>query len=466
MKDSAKIAAVAAVSSTTNAFAGTAVSPAKKETVPEAKEAAVEEPGIPEAPQEPQAAPATGKLIISAPMLQNYAETSMGVAFAVSDMANGFVSYSEKPDMSDAVTVKCGGFRVTDMNDKVMLVRLTGLKPATKYYYRIGADRISYKGGYAMSVLGTEKDERVYSFTTAGKKAVPHFCVINDTHARFQTFDALTRKLAVLSPTCVIWNGDATNVQEDIDSQVEIFLNPPVTTKDFASGTPYIFCPGNHDSRGMANRHIEKVWMFRQNEERSSRDWDLGRNFAVRMGSVAMIGLDTAEDKLDTNPLFAGLFNSKAYREAQTLWLKDALKRPEIASAPYLVTFCHIPLFDPNPSENPGDIAPADTDPRYRTNYASWQRTCANMWGPLLKKAGCQLVITAHQHKYRYDAPDKERGWAQIVGGGPNMQEDRFPTIIEGKAENGKLEITVHNMLTGQVQDTFSFAPRRRHRSE
>ena len=32
-----------------------------------------------------------GRLIISAPMLQNYAETSMGVAFAVSDMANGYV---------------------------------------------------------------------------------------------------------------------------------------------------------------------------------------------------------------------------------------------------------------------------------------------------------------------------------------------------------------------------------------
>ena len=79
-----------------------------------------------------------GKLITSAPMLQNYAETSMGVAFSVSDMANGFVQYSEHPDMRDAVTVKCGGYRVTDMNDKVMLVRLTGLKPATKYYYKIG----------------------------------------------------------------------------------------------------------------------------------------------------------------------------------------------------------------------------------------------------------------------------------------------------------------------------------------
>ena len=104
-------------------------------------------------------------LIASAPMLQNPAPTSMGVAFAVSAMANGFVEYAESPDLANAKKVKCGGFRVTDMNDKVMLVRLTGLKPATRYWYRIGADRISYKGGYAMKIVGSEVDPKVYSFS-------------------------------------------------------------------------------------------------------------------------------------------------------------------------------------------------------------------------------------------------------------------------------------------------------------
>ena len=76
-------------------------------------------------------------LIASAPMLQNYAATSMGIAFAVSDMANGYVIYGEKPDLSDGQKVKCGGYRVTDISDKVIQVRLTGLKPATTYYYDI-----------------------------------------------------------------------------------------------------------------------------------------------------------------------------------------------------------------------------------------------------------------------------------------------------------------------------------------
>lgn len=411
------------------------------------------------------------KLIISAPMLQNYAEESMGVAFAVSALANGYVLYGEKPDLSDAKKVKCGGYRTTDISDRVIQVRLTGLKPATTYYYKIGADSIHYGGGYDMKITGNEEDNRIYHFTTAGANSKAHFCVINDTHVRWEPISLAMEKIAELAPQCVIWNGDASNTEETIEAQMRIFLTPEIERKDYAAEIPYMFCPGNHDSRGMANRHLERVWMYRQPEERLSRDWDLGRNFAVRMGDVAMIGLDTAEDKLDTNPLFADLFTSGPYREAQVDWLRDALARPEIASSPFLVAFCHIPLYESNPRSNPGDVAPADKDPQYTTDYAAWQRTCARLWCPLLEQAGCQLIITAHQHQYRYDAPTADRPWAQIVGGGPEMgftgsgenrreNPSKFPTVIEGEVSNGKLQIVVHNLLTGRVQGRFEFMPR------
>ena len=42
------------------------------------------------------------KLLATAPMLQNYAETSVGVAFAVNALANGYVLIGEKQDLSDA----------------------------------------------------------------------------------------------------------------------------------------------------------------------------------------------------------------------------------------------------------------------------------------------------------------------------------------------------------------------------
>ena len=404
----------------------------------------------------------SGRLIASAPMLQNFAETSIGVVFAVNALANGYVLIGEQPDLSDARKVLCGGYRMADIDARVIQVRVTDLKPATRYYYRIGADRIHYGGGYDMKVLGNEEDPRVYSFVTAGKELKDSsFCVISDTHAHWKGVGPVLDKVAALSPTCVVWNGDACNSEENLERQVTIFLDQPIARKDYAADTPYLFCPGNHDSRGWANRHLERVWMYRQPEERSPRDWDLGRNFAVRMGDIAMIGLDTAEDKLDTNPIFAGLFKSKEYREAQTLWLREALNRPEIKSAPFLVAFCHIPLFDDDPTHNPGDVAPADKDPQYSADYAFWQRTCGEMWGPLLDKAKCQLLITAHMHLFRYDAPGPEHSWAQLVGGGSHMEEVEFPTVMHGKVEGGKLHVTVYNIYSGKVQATYAFDKRK-----
>lgn len=411
--------------------------------------------------EEPTSKPdSAAKLIVSEPMLQNPAPTSMGVAFAVSAMANGFVEVSERADMKDARKVKCGGFRVTDMNDKVMLVRLTGLKPATRYHYRIGADRIHYGGGYKMRVTGTELNERVYSFVTSGEKAKSAFAVINDTHCSWKAFEKALDKVGELGSPVLLWNGDASNTQETIESQIKMFLDPPIARKDYAAGRGVLFCPGNHDSRGLANRHIERVFMFRQPEERSSRDWDLGRNFAFRQGDIAMIGLDTAEDKLDSRDVFAGLFTSEPYREAQAKWLADALERPEIKSAPFIVAFCHIPLYDPTPRANPGDLRPNDRAPGYDGDFAAWQRTCAKLWGPLLNRARVQLLVTAHQHCFRHYKASGDRRWDEIVGGGPRLAKSESATVIEGEVRNGRLVVRVHDLFTRALAGEFVYAPR------
>ena len=410
---------------------------------------------------EKKAAAEAGKLIVSAPMLQNHSENSVGVAFAVSAMANGFVEYSTDSTLKKAKKVKCGGFRVTDMNDKVMLVRLRGLKPATKYFYRIGADRIEYKGGYKMKRIGTETDPKIYSFTTAGAKAEGSFAVINDTHEQWKIFGMAIEKVEELNPACVVWNGDATNCEETIDRHVRIFLDPGIKRKDYASCRPYSIAVGNHEVRGMAGRSLERTWMFRDPEERQSRDWDLGRNFAVRQGDIAMIGLDTGEDKPDGHWAFAGLFCSEPYREAQTEWLKDALKRPEIASAPYLVAFCHIPIFYSNP-----DMKGNAPDPRLKdlkTEYKYWQKDCGRMWGPLLERAGCQLVVSAHMHRFKCYRASEHCRWMQIVGGGPRTQKPEtglFPTVIEGRVADGRLDVTVHDVFNRRVAEHCSFKPR------
>ena len=400
-------------------------------------------------------------LISSAPVLQNAAETSIGVSFAVSADASGWVEYSTSPDLKGSTKVFSGEHGLMTVDDKVALVRVTGLRPATKYYYRIGADRIEFKGGYAMKNLGPEVDQKVHSFTTLGAAATGSFCVINDTHNQKKAMGLVLAKLAELKPSVVLWNGDASNTSETIEDAMDIFIRTHADFPAYAADTPYMFLNGNHDFRGRFNRRLGDLMMFREPTERKGEYAELGRNFVQRLGDIALIGLDTGEDKLDTNPMFAGLFKMKPYREKQAKWLAEAIETPAVKTAKFKVAFCHIPLFDARPWTNPGDVAPADTAPQYTHQFAIWQRTCANLWGPSFKKAGVQLVIAAHQHEFRYDAPAADRPWAQIVGGGPNLDPANpksFPTVIEGKVADGNLIVTVHDVLNGKVVGEYGFA--------
>ena len=397
-------------------------------------------------------------LLASAPVLQNAAETSIGIAFAVSADASGWVEYSTSPEMKDAVRAYSGGHGLMNVNDKIALIRMTGLKPATKYYYRIGADRIIYKGGYSMQNLGPEVDPAIHSFTTLGAAAIGTFCVINDTHAHRKPLKLVLDKLGEMKPSVVIWNGDASNSSERIDDALDIFIHARKVVPAYAADTPYMFLNGNHDYRGCFNRHLEEVMMFRELAERKAEFADLGRNFVQRFGDIALIGLDTGEDKLDTNPLFAGIFQMQKYRELQAKWLAEAIETEAVKTAKFKLAFCHIPLFDSRPNANPGDLAPADKAPGYEPDFALWQRTCAKLWGPSFVKAGVQLVVAAHEHAFRYDAPTADRPWAQLVGGGPEMGgEEMFPTVIEGRIDGGKLVLTVHDVFHRRIAGRYEF---------
>ena len=389
-------------------------------------------------------------LIASAPVLQNAAERSMGVAFAVSADASGWVDVSMSPDMSGAKRVYSGGLGMMEVNDRIAQVLVRGLRPATRYWYRIGADRIEYGGGYAMKNLGAEVDEKVHSFTTLGAEARGSFCIINDTHERRDALALLLPKLAELKPAVVIWNGDAINKAEEMQRAMDDFIHTHENHPEYAADTPFIFLNGNHDFRGRFARHLERVWMFRDPAERDGRFAELGRNFAQRLGDVALIGLDTGEDKPDTEPRFAGIFQMERYRDLQTRWLAEELEKPAVKTAKFKVVVCHIPLFHPNADDPTLPCGEGVVNGR----CAAWSRPCARRWLPRLEKAGIDLVVSGHRHSFHIDMPTEGRRWMQIVGGGCDPDPSNkygFPSIVEGRVTDGRLAITVHNCATGKV---------------
>lgn len=401
------------------------------------------------------------KLISTAPVLQNVSETSVTVTFAVNADAIGWVEYSLSSDMTKAKRVFAGATGLITLDGKLAHITLRGLKSATRYWYRIGADRIVYDNGYSMKNLGPEKDLKIRSFMTLGCEAKGSFCVMNDTHDRKDVLDKVLSKIASIKPAAIIWNGDATNVTETKEHAIDMFLRTHEKHPEYASETPLMFVNGNHDLRGRFARTMHELLLFRESSERSGEYFDLGRNFVQRLGDIALIGMDTGEDKLDTNKYFAGLFQMQAYREKQARWLAQVIEEPAVKTARFKVVFCHIPLFDPDPNANPGDLAPNDTAPGYKNNWASWQRTCSKLWGPLFERAGIQLVIAAHQHRVSYYAPAEGRSWAQIVGGGCSLTSTNpacVPTVIEGSVKDGKLSVVIHDVRNDKVFAEYSFA--------
>ena len=394
-------------------------------------------------------------LIASAPVLMNPAERTMDVAFAVNGDASGWVEVSKSPDMAKAVRVHSGGDNpLMTIRDGFASVRIKGLRPAAKYYYRVGADGIRFEKDYKIYPGGTETQNKVYSFTTLGAEAEGSFCVINDTHSVAPVVECVMGKLAAIKPSAIVWNGDVCHSFRVPADATGAFLAPHPDHLEYAAETPVLFLNGNHDFRGRFARRLHELVQFRDVCERSPQFAGLGRNFVQRIGDIALIGLDTGEDKQDTNPVMCGASRMTRYRELQTRWLAEEIGKDAVKTAKFKVAFCHIPLFDPRRDENPGDVLPADADPRYKHPWAAWQRTCANLWGPLFEKAGVQLVITGQQHIFRYDPPAPGRTWAQIVGGGPEVVSGRarsFPTAIEGRIVGNELCVTVHDCWNNRV---------------
>ena len=397
------------------------------------------------------------------PLLAAPSESSVAVSWAVSTLATGGVEIGESPDLAGARHVKSGGLPLADLDDRSLMVRIGGLKPATRYWYRtVTQEIISEHNPHAARIKqGRQACGNIHSFTTPGVGGVSRFAVINDTHANWNAFACVTAKLRALNPPVIVWAGDALNCTEEKATAVKTFLDPDVQEKGYAAGSPVLFVPGNHDFEGQYARHIDEVIPCRPPAEHEGRFSELKWNFAVRQGEIALIGMDTGEGMHDDDVRLCGLGSFSAYRRLQAEWLEAALARPEIVSAPYAVMFCHIPLFNSGPNPN-------GCEKPLRRGCASWIRECNELWGPILDRHGVQLVVCGHEHLHRWDDAVPGHSWSQVLGGGPEMgygaghvPDARYcPTVIDGAVRDGKLTVTVHDAWRGRVLSSRMFMPR------
>lgn len=376
-------------------------------------------------------------LFSSPPVVQQAGRHGFTVSIGVSRLCTGWVEWGVKADelVYSAVAAHAGLVAAGDRCLMIPVVFGDSVPSGPAVFYRVVAQPLAYASAYDIS-RGDSVRTAVFKLTIPrADQARVTLAVVSDTHGSPQTMQTLAGRIEALGPDIVVWNGDVCNQFDAKDDPVAILLRPGAAgagglDKGWASARPLLYVPGNHDVRG--SRARERPGILAPGPQP-----DLPYNTAIRLGPLAVIALDTGEDKPDRHPVFAGTAAYERHRERQADWLGAQLTRPEIAEAPFKVAFAHIPLRG-LPGENDGTTL---------EGYARFSGMGAALWLPLLITAGFQAIISGHTHAWRIDEPTDGEAITQVVGGGPRLDE---ATVIVVEAEPSAMTIRIED-LSGRL---------------
>ncbi len=393
--------------------------------------------------------------VLSPPVVQNPTESSFSVSWMVSGTASGWVEWGTSEALGQVSRPAHHG--LMGLSQYALAARVSGIPKDAEIFYRVVTVPIHYKSAYSIErgvpLVGEIRRLRLPCADAASCSMV----VVNDTHDRNETIAALSQRVADLDPDALLWNGDAANTFDDPVQVARICLTPGQDPQHAAAGgwastRPLFFTLGNHDARGQSARMLPEVltpWPLTAGDPDGLAPTPQGAGrycFTKRMGPLAIVCLDTGEDKPDSRDVWGGMAAYEPYRESQKEWLIKALQAPEIAKAPYLLTFCHIPLRG----------RPGDNDGMGETGYAGFSGFGQQLWMQTLVDAGCQMILSGHTHRSRIDEPSDAFPLYQVVGGGPQLDRAR---LIRIHAERHELQVIIED-VQGQERERVMLYPR------
>ncbi|AKJ64577.1 metallophosphoesterase family protein [Kiritimatiella glycovorans] len=301
----------------------------------------------------------------------------------VDRLCTGEVEWGTEPDALDRRAVATWGGLI-QWDERCLQIPVEfdrPLRPGSTIYYRFGAQELFYPDRFPDRRRGVSgwTDVRTLRIPDPDRPSV-RAVVVNDTHEQGRTLKALAGRVRELSPDLLIWNGDTTTDFHSYKDVAEILLGPgrrPGTAHGggWASERPLLFVVGNHEFRGVRAGDVLSTLS-------AGPVPGLPYNFVSRDGPLALVGMNTGEDRADSS--FAGMQGLGAFdreRERQADWLADVADTPEVRDAPFKILLCHIPL------------RLRDTDRKWPSS-----RHAASLWMPTLEKAGFDLLVSGHTH--------------------------------------------------------------------
>lgn len=276
-------------------------------------------------------------------------------------------------------------------------VTVTGLKPGVKYMYRIVMKKVNEDSHPYDIKYDFYCADKVHTFRTLDFSSdTCRFSMVNDIHQHDERYAALLKNVNSQNSDFLMLCGDIVNDSRSFDIILS-HLIAPITDK--TSSMPVFSARGNHETRGFAFEDFVKFFPGPKGQ----------LYYTFRHGPAAFVVLDAGEDKPDGDFEYFGTAEFDPYRLKEAEWLKDAVEEPYFAKAPVKICIIHIPAY---------------------MDKGAWyaQREAARLFGPILKKAGVDLMLSGHLHKHLF-IEKGEKGNA-------------YPILVNSNTERLEVEVT------------------------
>ena len=344
------------------------------------------------------------KIFRMKPYLQNPVGNGITVMWETTVPAYCWVEYgTDTTQLKRARTIVDGQ---VVCNNYLHKIRIDGLQPGQKYYYRVCSQEILLYQAYK-KVFGNTAQSAFSEFTLPATDTDSFTAVVfNDLHQHTQTFRSLCQQIKNVNYDFVVFNGDC--VDDPVDHNQATSFISELTEGVCGDRIPTFFMRGNHEIRNAYSIGLRDHYYYMGDKTYGAFNW----------GDTRFVLLDCGEDKTDDHWVYYGLNDFTQLRNEQVDFLKKELSSKEFKKAGKRVLIHHIPLYG-NDGKN----------------------LCANLWTKLLEKAPFNISLNAHTHKYAYH-PKGELGnnYPVIIGGGYKM-DGATVMILEKKKDELRVKV-------------------------
>lgn len=356
------------------------------------------------------------------PYLQNMGENEVTVVWVTTANALGWVEMAPD-DNTHFYAEQRPQFFQTENGRKLVgtlhKVTIKGLKKGTKYRYRIYSREVleNLHWDTTFGKVAASSPSRLFTFTTLdGMKDEFNIAVVNDIHAKNDVLESLLKGIDIDKQDFIVFNGDMMSHLNSEELMFDGFLNKSVEM--FASNLPFFFTRGNHETRGPFSTRFMDYFPTSTGKP----------YYTFRHGPVFFLMLDSGEDKPDTDIEYGGLSAYDQYREEEAEWLKKVVETEEFKSAPVKIVFIHVPAFT-----------------------STWHGTLhvGELFIPILNKAGIDLMMCGHTHRYSYQEKGKNGNNFPII---TNSHTELIEVSVKGK----KIDVRIKDQQGKQTKQ-FNF---------